>query len=186
MNDSRLPEVIYYAACSLDGFIATEAGGVEWLLPFQESGDDHGFSEFYGSIDGLVMGSHTYEASLDLGPWPAPDKPSWVFTRRDLPIAHPTVSLTTQDPTELMESLASEGMNRVWLMGGGKLAASFRERGLISKYMIGLVPVLLGAGIPLLADGHGLDSLKIVDTRTFSSGILMASYVGASTARTGQ
>lgn len=177
MSDGKLPEVIYYAACSLDGYIATEDGGVDWLAPFQESGDDHGFSGFYRSIDGLVMGSGTYQASLDLGPWQAPDKPSWVFTGRDLPIAHPSVTLTAQDPTALMKSLADQGIRRVWLMGGGKLAASFREQELISEYVIGFVPVLLGAGIPLLADGSSTGSLKLVDTRTFASGILLATYV---------
>ena len=87
-----MSDVVYYVASSLDGYIATTEGGVEWLDPFQGKGDDHGFFEFYASCDGLLMGSRTYEFSLKHPPWRSPHKPSRVFTRRELPIAHPSVT----------------------------------------------------------------------------------------------
>lgn len=77
-------EVVYYVAASLDGYIATDDGGVDWLAPFQSAKEDHGTGDLYSSVDALLMGSHTYEFALELGQWPSPDKPSWVFTRRDL------------------------------------------------------------------------------------------------------
>ena len=170
------PDVVYYVASSLDGYIATETGDVEWLTPFQGKGDDHGFAEFYSSIDGLLMGSHTYEFSLKHGSWPAPDKPSWVFTRRALRLAHPTVTLTSEEPAQLLESLRGPRLERLWLMGGGKLAASFRVHGLISHYMIAVVPIVLGGGIPLFADASRQDSLTLVEARPFPSGIVQLSY----------
>jgi dihydrofolate reductase len=170
------PEVVYYVATSLDGYIATPDGGVEWLTPFQTGSEDYGYANFYRSIDALVMGSRTYEVSLDLGPWPSPDKPTWVFTRRQLRIAHPSVTLTSAEPGDLLRQLAQRGLKHVWLMGGGQLASSFRADGLISQYIIAVVPVFLGTGIALFAAGSPSDALTLSDVKSHSSGIVQLSY----------
>ena len=104
-----MPEIIYYVASSLDGYIATADGSVDWLSLFHTAGEDHGAAELEASVDALLLGSHTYEFALKLGQWPSPDKLSWVFTLR-----------------------------RAWLMGGGKLAASFHADQLISRRSAGL------------------------------------------------
>jgi len=136
-----MPEVIYYVASSLDGYIATADGSVDWLSRFHTAGEDHGAAELEASVDALLLGSHTYEFALKLGQWPSPDKLSWVFTRRDLRILHPSITLTGQSPREVVELLASRGLRRAWLMGGGKLAASFHADHLISRYIISIFPV---------------------------------------------
>ncbi len=169
-------EVVYYAAMSLDGYIATPDGGVEWLTPFQAAGDDHGFADFYSTVDSLVMGSHTYEFALRHPPWLAPDRPSWIFTDRDLDVADASVTLTSQEPPEVMELMEARGLNHVWLLGGGKLAASFRMHGLISRYMIAVIPVVLGGGIPLLACGSRQDGLRLIQTKPYRSGIVQLCY----------
>ncbi len=177
-----MPDVIYYVACSLDGFIATPDGGVEWLEPFQTAEEDYGFGEFYASVDALLLGSRTYEVSLGFGDWQAPDKPSWVFTRRDLPLAHPSITLTSDDPADVMETLQARGLKRVWLMGGGRLAASFRTRALITHYEIAVIPVILGEGIPLFAAAEGQDPLELTGTSRCPSGVIQLSYRPASRA----
>ncbi|QDU60553.1 Dihydrofolate reductase [Planctomycetes bacterium Pan216] len=165
------PEIIYHAASTLDGFIATPTGGVDWLGRFEQPGDDNGFSDFYATIDAIVMGSASYEFMLKLDTWPMPDRPSWVLTRRELPIADPSVTLTRQEPDEWVESLADEH-ERIWLMGGGKLATSFQKKGLITEYAIAVVPTLLGAGIPLVDAAHPLEELKLVESKPYPSGIV--------------
>lgn len=169
------PEVVYYVATSLDRFIATPDGGVDWLTPYH-GGEDRGFADFYRSIDALLMGSHTYEVALQLGPWRSPDKPSWVFTSRDLPVAHQSISLTAEEPARMLRTLGQQGIQRAWLMGGGRLAGSFRAAGLISHYVIAVVPVVLGGGIPLFADAPRHDSLKLTGVTSFPSGIVQLSY----------
>src|SRR5262252_3631850 len=131
-----LPEIVYYVACSVDGFIATEDGGVDWLAPFQRTGEDHGAAELEASVDALLLGGHTYDFVLKLGAWPSPDIPSWVFTRRRLKKLHPSITLTSQSPREVVELLKARGLKRAWLMGGGELATSFRAEGLISSYTL--------------------------------------------------
>ena len=172
-----MPEVIYYVASSLDGYIATVDGSVDWLSRFHTAGEDHGAGELETSVDALLLGSHTYEFALKLGQWPSPDKKSWVFTRRRLRILHPSITLTAQSPREVVELLASRGLRRAWLMGGGKLAASFHAEQLISRYIISVFPVLLGSGIPLLAPHSSRpETLRFVTAKPFKSGIVQLTY----------
>ncbi len=167
-------DIVYYVACSLDGFIATKDGGVDWLNPYNSG--EFGYAKFYASVDALVMGSHTYEVALTHGEWPSPDKPSWVFTRRDLAVADPSVTLTDDDPADVVDHLRDQAYARVWLMGGGELASSFRTQRLISHYMIWIIPVMLGSGIPLFSAATGMDSLNLLETKSFSNGVVLLSY----------
>ena len=183
-------EVIYYVASSLDGYIATADGGVDWLSRFHVSDEDHGAGKVHASIDALLLGSRTYEFALKLGQWPSPDKPSWVFTKRDLPVLHPSITLTSHSPSEVVDDLTKRGFRKGWLMGGGKLAASFHADGLISNYSISVFPVLLGSGIPLLAPHScAQDTLALVTAKPFKNGIVQLTYRRAqkiSAARSGQ
>jgi len=172
-----MPEVIYYVATSVDGYIATADGSVDWLTPFQTQGEDHGASELHASVDALLLGSHTYEFALRLGQWPAPDKPSWVFTHRNMSVLHPSITLTDDSPAQVVALLASRGYRRVWLMGGGKLAASFHTARLITRYIISVFPVLLGSGIPAMAPhASAPDTLRLVKATPFKSGIVQLTY----------
>jgi dihydrofolate reductase len=172
-----LPEIVYYVATSLDGYIATPDGSVDWLTRFHTPGEDHGAGELEASVDALLMGRHTYEFALQLGHWPSPDKPSWVFTHRDLRLLHPSITLTSQSPTEVIEGLAARGVRRAWLMGGGQLATSFRSAGLISRFVISIFPVILGSGIPLFAPkASPEDPLRLIAAKPFPSGIIQLSY----------
>jgi len=170
-------EIIYYVATSVDGYIATADGKVDWLSQFHVAGEDHGAGELQASVDALLLGSRTYEFALMLGQWPSPDTPSWVFTHRDLRVLHPSITLTSQTPGEVVESLASRGLRRAWLMGGGKLAASFHAEQLISRYIIAVFPVLLGSGVPVFAPHpSAIDALRFVGAKSFTSGIVQLMY----------
>ncbi|HJX98529.1 MAG TPA: dihydrofolate reductase family protein [Chthoniobacterales bacterium] len=170
------PEIIYYVACSLDGFIATEDGGVGWLEPFQKTGEDHGVGELQASADALLLGSHTYEFALKLGAWPSPETPSWVFTHRKLKKLHSSITLTSRTPRQVVELLKERGVKRAWLMGGGKLATSFRAEGLISGYILVIMPIILGRGIPVFAPGGPQKPLVLESAKPFKSGIVQLIY----------
>jgi dihydrofolate reductase len=178
-----MPEIIYHVASSLDGYIATKDGSVDWLSRFQRRGEDQGVGDLEASVDELLLGSHTYEFALKLGRWPSPDKPSWVFTQRKLPILDPSITLTAETPVEVVRKLARRGCRRAWLMGGGKLAASFHAEHLISRYIMSVFPVLLGSGIPAFAPHPAtVDALRFVTARPFKSGIVQLTYEAAQNA----
>jgi dihydrofolate reductase len=178
-------EIVYYAAASLDGYIATRDGGIDWLPPL-DAGEDYGYGDFYASVDALLMGSRTYEKIQRHDEWPYPGKPCWVFTRRPL-VLPPNVDATgnaggggitfTTDPPEMvLDELALRRIKRAWIVGGGRLASSFRERGLIRTYGIGVMPTILGGGIPLLAAHGEPEKLTLTGCQTFPDGVLMLWY----------
>ena len=142
------PEIVYYVAASLDGFIATPDGGVEWLAPWEGSGQDYGYAAFLSSVDGLVLGSRTYEQALTFGSWPYGGKRAWVLSSRRLD-AVPGAVVTDGTPNDVVAEMAALGLRRVWLVGGGAIAGAFRAEGLISEYIVSVMPVILGGGVPL-------------------------------------
>lgn len=177
VSHTAMPEIVYSVAASLDGYIATSDGRVDWLARFAGAAEDHGAGDLQSSADALLMGSHTYEFALQLGHWPSPDKPSWVFTHRDLRVLHPSITLTSQSPAEVVELIAARGVRRAWLMGGGELATSFRSARLLSRLVIAVFPVILGSGIPLFAPtALREDSLRLIEAKPFASGIVQLSY----------
>jgi len=167
--------VVYSVATSLDGYIATEDGGVDWLHASMVKGESYGLTEFFNSIDGVLIGSRTYEKALEMGGFTGPSKPCWVFSKRALK-PQKGVSITNADPREIVGALPSHGVTRAWLMGGGALASSFLENGLIDEVSLGVMPVVLGRGIPLFGPLKGFASLRLVESKTYKGGALGLRY----------
>jgi dihydrofolate reductase len=158
-------EIVYYVAASLDGFIATPQGGTEWLQPFEGGAQDYGYADFYASVEAVVLGRATYEKCLQFPEWPYAGKPYWVCSRSN-----------ANTPSSVVAEMRSRGLCRAWLVGGGKLAAAFRADGLITEHIVSIIPVVLGAGIPLF-DGPGpQQELRLVSSQAYASGIVQLRY----------
>jgi len=171
-----MTDILLYIAASLDGYIATLDGGIEWLSSFEGSGEDYGYAEFYDSLDALVMGRKSYEQVLTFGEWPYPGKMSFVFTQRDLGSEREDLRIVSGDPTEEMKQIAEQGFERVWLMGGAALIASFRQAHLIDEYIISTIPVLLGEGIPLFEPPGVEEQVTLVSAKEYPSGVVQTRY----------
>ena len=171
------PSIILYIATSLDGYIATADGQVEWLSQFESNEEDYGYATFFESIDGLVMGRTTYDQVLGFGDWVYGEKPCWVYTGRSLQPPRANIFPTNQYPTQLVQTAEAQGIQRLWLVGGAQLAASFREAGLISEFMLSWMPILLGQGIPLFQPCERMDTLQLVESQVFASGVIQNHYV---------
>ena len=179
MAENQIPviEVTYYVASSLDGFIADPRGGVEWLEPFERGDEDYGYASFYARVDAVVMGRATFDFARTQERWPYADRPAWVFSREPLVPQLPDGTHATSDsPTDVVDALASRGFGHVYLVGGGRLAASFREAGLITRYVVSVVPVILGSGLPMLAEARCADRLRLVGSRAYDGGIVQMEY----------
>lgn len=169
-------EVTYYVACTLDGFIADPEGGLGWLEPFEGTGEDYGYAAFCGSVDAVLLGRATFEFAASLSTWPYGGKPTWVFTHSSVSPLPPETQASAEPPSAIVGLLRSMGHRHAYLVGGGKLAASFRAAGLITRYIVSVVPVILGGGLPMLAPANGLDRLELVGSTAFPSGIVQLEY----------
>jgi dihydrofolate reductase len=152
----------YYTATTLDGFIADASNSLDWLFEV-DRGPDPGseFTEFFADVGAMAMGATTYEwvyEHEDLGnnpgQWTAwyAETPAWVFTHRELPqIAGVPIQFVRGDVGPVHEQLvkAAAGKN-IWIVGGGDLVGQFADRGLLDEILVGIAPVTLGSGAPLL------------------------------------
>ncbi len=171
-----MPEITYYVACSLDAFIADPEGGLAWLAPFEGTDEDYGYAAFYAEVDAVILGRATFDFCLAQPEWPYSGKPAWVFSHSPLERTPPDTVVTSESPSAVVERLASLGHRHAYLVGGGRLAGSFRAEGLITRYVVSLVPVVLGGGLPMIAPGGGLDRLTLVGCKVFDSGIVQVEY----------
>ncbi|GAB4462177.1 MAG: dihydrofolate reductase family protein [Armatimonadaceae bacterium] len=169
-------KIIYYTAVSLDGYIATSDGGVEWLQSIEVPGEDYGYEAFYASVDGLIMGGNTFRQIQGWGEYPYPGKPAWVLTRQPVENAPSEVTSGPFSPEDVVAQAKAQELAFLWLVGGGKLAQSFRRAGLLTDYYLTIVPILLGDGIRLLEPGDGTNSLDLRNTQTYPSGVVQLQY----------
>ncbi|WP_066587991.1 dihydrofolate reductase family protein [Cellulomonas timonensis] len=144
----------YYVAASMDGYIADEQGSLDWLFQFNDAeGVGEHVQAFMADVGAIAMGATTYEFLLGEGvAWPYPGLRTAVFTHRELPLfPDADIELTSDDVAEVHARLVQAAAGRnVWLVGGGGLVAQFAERGLLDEIWLGLAPVVLGGGSPLL------------------------------------
>lgn len=158
-----------FIATSLDGFIASVDGSVDWLF----TDADYGYASFFSSIDTVLMGSRTYEQILSLGPFPYEGKTCYVFTRKARGMAEP-VTFVSGDIAEFTRGLKEEAGQDIWLVGGAEIIGALRE--LVDDYIISVHPIILGAGIPLFRGEGPRAALELVDVESWPSGLVQLSY----------
>lgn len=162
-----------YAATSLDGFLADADGGIGWLSAYDSP--EYGTEAFLVSVDALVMGRHTYDQVRGFeGDWPYPGKRVWVLTSRPLDDGAPPGVKAMADADALVEALRARG-GLVWIVGGGRTMRAFLDRDAVDEVELFVMPVLLGAGIPLLPPGAGR-RLSLLETEPYRTGAVRLLY----------
>lgn len=178
----RKRKIIALIATSADGYIARPDGSVDWLdRPTPEDG--YGMAEFYKSIDTILWGRKTYEVALAFqaqgipGSAFDPRLKNYVFTRTLAPsaIVKP-VELVSEPVTAFAERLRAADGKDIWMMGGAGLIGSFLDAGAIDEFLIHVIPVLIGEGIPLLAPRHRTVPLALIAAKQFADGVVGLHY----------
>jgi dihydrofolate reductase len=173
-----------YIATSLDGFIARDDGGLDWLpgADPDENGnaerEDYGYREFMDSVDVLVMGRKTYEKVLSFGKWSYEGKRVIVLSSGTVEIPTglaSTVECRSNSPSDLVDDLAEAGVKHIYLDGGNTIQR-FLNEGLVQQIIITRIPVLIGSGIPLFGPLEDDILLRHVETRQFASGFVQSRY----------
>jgi dihydrofolate reductase len=158
---------------SLDGFIAGPNGEYDWIV-MDPSID---FAALFKEFDTAVMGRKTYEVMTAAGGHGAMPGLDVVVFSRTLPAAkHRGVRIINDDPRDIVAALKAKPGGDIWLFGGGVLFRALLDAGLVDTVEVAVIPVLLGAGIPLLPPGAST-KLILTDQKTLpASGILALAY----------
>jgi dihydrofolate reductase len=166
---------VVYIAASVDGHIADAAGSVDWLSPY--SAEEFGYGDFIATIGTVVMGRASYDQVLGFPGWPYSGKRTVVLTGR--PAEAPTgmdVGFAGGDIASIAEEIAQTATGDVWIMGGADTIARFLRAGCVDALELFVIPVLLGAGIPLFAEGLPPQNLSLVEAQALTHGVVRLAY----------
>lgn len=170
-----MPGVTLYIAASLDGYIATADGGVDWLTPYADA--LAGFEEFLATLTGAIMGRQTYDFVRTLDDWPYPGLPTRVLTRGQIQPANEFVRAHPGSPSELIESFGPADSRRLWLIGGGRTIRAFLDANLVDELRVFVLPVLLHRGVRLFPEGDSAPTtLTHTGSTAFPSGAVELRY----------
>jgi dihydrofolate reductase len=162
----------FQVAASLDGFIAGPNGEYDWIV--MDPAID--FGALFEQFDTAVMGRKTYEVlTAQGGDGAMPGLDVVVFSRTLPTSTRPGVRILDGDPSVIVSALKAKPGRDIWLYGGGILFRSLLDAGLVDTVEVAVVPVLLGAGVPLLPPG-ATTKLVLADQKALPSGIVALSY----------
>ena len=165
----------YAVATSLDGYIAGPRGEADWII----MDPDIDFGALFDQFDTILVGRHTFEmmvAGGGGGPGLS-DMKTLVFSRTLEQSDHPGVTIVSQNVEETLNNLREEPGKDIWLFGGGLLFRSLLDAGLVDGIGVGVIPVLLGGGIPLLPPPAEKVTLTLTEQRVYEkTGIVSLEY----------
>jgi dihydrofolate reductase len=182
-------KVIYCLNVSLDGFVETPSHSLDWANVDDEV--HTWFNEQTRMLDASLYGRRMYE--LMAGYWPSAESdptatdterefariwkrmPKIVFSTSLEHVEHNS-RLVNGDVGTVLDGLRDE-FDGDLDVGGPNLAGQFARRGLVDEYQLVIHPVVLGAGTPFWPELDGPLRLRLVETRTFASGVELRSYV---------
>ena len=182
-------KLIYLLNVSLDGFIETADHSLDWTIVDDEL--HTWFNDQMRTFDASLYGRRLYELMAEYWPTgeddPAATEPMREFARIWNPMPKIVFStslrhvehnsrLVNGDVGAVLDRLRGE-FDGDLAVGGPNLAGQFVRRGLVDEYRLVIHPVVLGAGTPFWPELERPLRLRLVETRTFTSGVALRSYV---------
>src|SRR6267154_1376896 len=88
-------------------------------------------------------------------------------------------TFVNESPKTFVEQLRKRPGKNIWLMGGGELARDFLKDDMVDELYIGIVPILIGEGLPLFPSGFPQREFTLLENKTFSKGMIALKYARA-------
>ena len=139
---------------------------------------DHGYGEFYETLDTTIIGRKTYQEVLGFGvDWPYSNCETFVVSSNpSTSIETPNTTLIDANIIDRVRELKMEPGKDIWLIGGGELITWFLNEGLVDEMTLNVVPVILGKGIPLFPGTPKETSFELKASQPFETGIVNLTY----------
>jgi dihydrofolate reductase len=158
---------------SIDGYIARLDGTFDFLFMPK----DFSMAEFFASIDTGIMGRKTYDVAKAVGEGGfGPKLKTYILSRTLPPGERQGKIFVNVSPQALVEEIRQHKGKDIWLMGGGEIARDFLKADLVDELHLGVVPVLLGEGLPLFPSGFPQRNFELIENKTFSRGLISLKY----------
>ena len=172
-------KIILNLAISLDGFIADEDGGFDWIKGDGDNSHDteykFDFPKFVDGVDIIVMGRKAYEDCPQETMKTFNTKKIYVATNKKLEKKYANVEFISGDICKQILELREEKGKDIWIWGGAHLADPFIKANIIEEYIIGIIPVILGKGRPLFLENSPTVRLHLEESTT-QEGVVILRY----------
>lgn len=168
-------KVVYGVGISLDGYIARPDGSVDFLFMPK----DYSMGPFFKRVDTAVMGRKTYEVGLSMSggsEFNGYGLKCYVFSKKEKAGERKGVTFVRESPREWLTQIQSQKGKDIWLMGGGELTRAFLRDDLVDELYLGVVPTLIGEGIPAFPAGFPQQEFALAENKSFSKGLIALRY----------
>lgn len=172
-DDQRRPRFRVYIAQSLDGFIASPDGTIDWLDPFPAA--TFGFDDFIAEVGTIVMGRASYDQVRSFGDWPYAGTRTAVLTSRPFTPERDDVVCWTEGLPRLIEEIEASAEGDVWIMGGATTIGRLLDLGRVDLVEVFVLPLLVGSGVPLHA-AHEPRPLRLLAAEPLAHGVVKLTY----------
>ncbi len=177
---------------TLDGFIAGPNGEMDWVGESYDEAMGNYESDLVSTADTLLLGRVTYQSFA--GAWPkVPDNPSAskaeiedahrlnamhkiVFSKTLSSVEWNNSTLVKEIVPEEIEQMKQEPGRDMVIYGSASIVRALTNLGLIDEYQLLVHPIILGSGKPLFQDIKHKMKLKLVQTKTHPSGVVVLYY----------
>lgn len=151
-------KIIFNLAMSIDGYIADEDGGFDWIVGDGSSKlntkNKYDFNKFLDNVSVVVMGKKCYDQNFHKD---YENKKVFIATSKKLENYDNIHFINGDICKTVLEEREKEGKD-IFLFGGGILLDNFIKANIIDEYIIGIIPTILGKGRPLfLKDNPKID-----------------------------
>lgn len=169
-------KIILNLAISLDGYIASEDGGYDWIVGDGDNTlntkDKLDFNKFLEGIDIVVMGKNCYDQNMHNE---YKNKKVYIATSQKIQ-NQDNIHFINGDICKIIQEEKEKEGKDIYLFGGGVLIDSFIKANIIDEYILGIIPIILGKGRPLFLENNPTINLHLVEY-IVENGITILKYV---------